>query len=67
LFAHVFAIASFVGLSSVIYDAGGGSGSWADLFAASWFVTVISAIAFARFTFLSLTIWAQLICRFTHP
>jgi len=61
LVAHASAMVIFVGLSFFLYDAGGGSGSWAYLFATSWFIVGISAIAFAGFTFLSRAIWAQLI------
>lgn len=58
--AHCSAMGIFVGLSFLLYG-GGGSGSWADLLAASWFVAGISAIAFAGFAFLPSVGWAQLI------
>ena len=58
--AHCCAMGIFVVLSFVLYGEGG-SGSWADLLAACWFVAGISAIAFAGCTFLSWAVCSQLI------
>ena len=58
--AHCSAMGIFVGLSFVLYR-GGGSDSWANLLAASWFVVGISAIVLAGLAFLSWAIWVQLI------
>jgi exosortase E/protease (VPEID-CTERM system) len=57
---HCSAMIFFVGLSFLLYVRGG-SGSPADLLAASWFVAGISAIAFGAFAFLSWAVWVQLI------
>jgi exosortase E/protease (VPEID-CTERM system) len=58
--AHCCSMGIFVGLSFLLYG-GGGSSSWHDPLGASWFVAGISAIGFAGCTFLSWTIWVQLI------
>src|ERR1700735_1565474 len=60
LAAHCCAMAIFVGLSFVLFRSGG-SGSWVNLLAASWFAAGISAIGLAGLAFLPWTIWVELI------
>ncbi len=61
LAAHCCAMIAAVKLSSLIYS--GGGLRQADLLTASWFVSSISAIAFAAFAFLPGSVWVQLIRR----
>jgi len=58
--AHCSAMGIFAGLSFFIYVRGG-SASWANLLAASWFAAGISTIGLAGLAILSRTIWMQLI------
>jgi exosortase E/protease (VPEID-CTERM system) len=58
--AHCVAMGLFVVLSALLYGKVG-PGPWDNLLAASWFLAGILGIAFAGFTFLPWTIWAQLI------
>jgi exosortase/archaeosortase family protein len=60
--AHCSAMAAFAGLSVVLFG-GRGSGIPVDLLAAAWFLTGISAIAFAALAFLPYAGWRQLVLR----
>jgi exosortase E/protease (VPEID-CTERM system) len=59
LAAHCFAMAAFVGLSSLIYLSG--KSGRADLLGTSWFVAGISAILFAGLAFLPWATWTRFV------